>query len=704
MSIGLRTDLQKQILIAGFVVAAGIGNLMSPAGTGSVLVLGGGLLILAFIAPVWALFLFGFMLPFEQPRELAGWGTVYTGEMLLVACLPGIIWNIGKKQTWQDVAHPVAIWILPFTVIIVLSAFYAATPVAMKGTLRWLEFILVLIMGVHILRQGQEAERVLWALMIAAMISALQGVFQTGSGGFTDPQSLKVMTSQGEVIRAGAGFGANTLAVFLGMLLPFAIMAALFHPQGWGRLLGLIGSFIMTAGFLLTFSLTGLVVILTVLIIFLIYICLHSFRFTLWFITFSSLSFVVLMLCQPALFSGPFWQTKLASAQDRFAYAAVCGQLLMQSPWLGIGPGMYRFLAPVLAEGDINPVGLITHPHSLWLTVLVETGICGLAAIIFAGIRGARVIFQDLRQLGPGWPTAAGWALAAGLAGFALANLTEHCLIHDRGMHTALIIAATLVIVRRPSRPAEMEQKHIFETIWQNEKKEDWEKLLAERKGARQPLYELLEKALFQKSCAKIIEIGCGPALDALVLAKDKQREVHALDCSANALKLATAAARQLKRSLKLHHADVRRTGLPAASFDLVFSQGLLEHFPDPQPVWTEMNRLLKPGGFIVVDVPQTLNPYTLIKFWHQWLGDWPWGWETQYTLGDLRSAASQFNLRLIAARGYGYREGPADITAWIRKLFQPCFPEFWKKLERSTGAWWMMNVVVLLQKPEEDK
>jgi hypothetical protein len=32
----------------------------------------------------------------------------------------------------------------------------------------------------------------------------------------------------------------------------------------------------------------------------------------------------------------------------------------------------------------------------------------------------------------------------------------------------------------------------------------------------------------------------------------------------------------------------------------------------------------------MVIDVPQGWNPYTLIKWGHQWLGDWPWGWETQ--------------------------------------------------------------------------
>ena len=148
-----------------------------------------------------------------------------------------------------------------------------------------------------------------------------------------------------------------------------------------------------------------------------------------------------------------------------------------------------------------------------------------------------------------------------------------------------------------------------------------------------------------------------------------------------------------------MHQADVRKTGLLAESFDVIFSQGLLEHFPDPQPVLTEMNRLLKPGGFIIIDVPQTFNPYTLIKLRHRWLGDWPWGWETQYTAGDLRSLAQPFAWKLIQAGGYGYWGGKADILLWLRTKIQPCRPEMWKTLEERYAQYWMMNVVVLFEK-----
>jgi len=69
---------------------------------------------------------------------------------------------------------------------------------------------------------------------------------------------------------------------------------------------------------------------------------------------------------------------------------------------------------------------------------------------------------------------------------------------------------------------------------------------------------------------------------------------------------------------------DVRCTGLASASFDSVFSIGLLEHFSDPKPVLQETLRLLRPGGLaFAVIVPsksilrtahvRVLNPPRLI-------------------------------------------------------------------------------------------
>ena len=49
--------------------------------------------------------------------------------------------------------------------------------------------------------------------------------------------------------------------------------------------------------------------------------------------------------------------------------------------------------------------------------------------------------------------------------------------------------------------------------------------------------------------------------------------------------------------------ADARILPFKNASFEVVLSGGLLEHFPDPLPVLTEMVRILRPGGIFYADV-----------------------------------------------------------------------------------------------------
>ncbi len=696
----------RREVLAGIIVVAAAGAwLCAPETVWAALLLGASTLLLACVAPVWALVLLAWTAPLEQARELEIWGTVYTTEILLVACLVGGFWNILRTRAWQRALVPVKTWILPFAAIVLASACLAGTAIAWKGALRWMEFILVLMLGVHLLRRGRDAERILWALVLAAMFSAWQGLTQTSSATAAHPELTRMIIGQVEVTRAAAGFGANTLAVFLALMLPFTAGAALFHARGLARLIGLIGSGLLTAGFLAAFSFTGIMAVgvATAVIFILFWLENYSYRIKLLIL----LLLVILLLAglYSEVLSFSFWKFKLASWHNRLEYAGVAGRLFQQAPWLGIGPGMYRFLAPALANGNVNPIGFITHPHMLWLSILAETGILGLIAISWAVWRGAVYMVKKAQHLEPGWPAAGAWAMMAGLAGFAVANLTEHCLIHDRGVHAALALAATLVWVRRPPRSRRPEPRGVFESTWYPttvEPHTDWHKIMQERVQGRARLYELLEKALAEKSGkeeAKILELGCGPALDALWLASQPGRQIHVVDNSARAIHLAQSASQALQRSLSLHRADVRRTGLPDQAFDLVFSQGLLEHFPDPAPVWKESVRLLKPGGYLVVDVPQVLNPYTLIKLWHQWRGNWLWGWETQYTLGGLRMEAQRYGLRLAAVRGYGYQGGTFDLTSWIKNIFEPRFPNAWQIWERTTGAWWMMNVVGLFRK-----
>lgn len=82
--------------------------------------------------------------------------------------------------------------------------------------------------------------------------------------------------------------------------------------------------------------------------------------------------------------------------------------------------------------------------------------------------------------------------------------------------------------------------------------------------------------------------------------------------------------------------ADALCSPLPDNSFDIVFHQGLLEHFTSPLLLLQENHRILKKGGLLLVDVPQTLHIYTLIKHKLMLFGLWFAGWERQFTVASL--------------------------------------------------------------------
>ncbi|MEW6516876.1 MAG: O-antigen ligase family protein [candidate division FCPU426 bacterium] len=430
-------------LAAGLVWFLGRGSAMAD------MVLGAAALLLGFMAPCWLPALWVFCLPFEYAREFGGLLTVYTGEMLLLAALPGAAWHWFRQPSWRAQILSALGWFWPFVLVLALSAWLAQAPAAWRGLLRWWEFLLAFLLTLGWLRRSRDAERVFWAMIAAAVISAWTGVAEVAAGAGARPELTRISLAAGDTVRAAAGFGANALAMYLALLLPFSAAAALFHPRPWGRLAGLLACACMTAGFLMTFSLTGWLAVACAAAVLLGWAACEQPRWGLWTTIIALAGAALFIGLKPELLSGPFWEDKLSSWQDRWDYLFVSGRMLATSPWLGIGPGMYRHVAPLWGSGSVNPIGLLTHPHSLWLTVLVETGAAGLAAVGLAVWRYVARMAGYLRRLPAGWPQAAGWALAAGLAGFFAANFTEQGLVHDRGMHAAVAAAAALAWLRR---------------------------------------------------------------------------------------------------------------------------------------------------------------------------------------------------------------------------------------------------------------
>lgn len=137
---------------------------------------------------------------------------------------------------------------------------------------------------------------------------------------------------------------------------------------------------------------------------------------------------------------------------------------------------------------------------------------------------------------------------------------------------------------------------------------------------------------------ARILEIGAGTGRDSAALAARGARVV-ALDASPESLRLIARADPGLV-GRGIVGGDAFHLPFSDAAFDAVFHQGVLEHFGNPAAFLDENRRVTRPGGLLVVDVPQTWHPWTVLKRAAIRVDRWFAGWETDFTVDRLERLA----------------------------------------------------------------
>jgi ubiquinone/menaquinone biosynthesis C-methylase UbiE len=93
-----------------------------------------------------------------------------------------------------------------------------------------------------------------------------------------------------------------------------------------------------------------------------------------------------------------------------------------------------------------------------------------------------------------------------------------------------------------------------------------------------------------------VLELGCGAAQWSIALARRGAR-CTGLDISETQLAFAREKVREAGVEVRLVHASGDASGLPDASFDLVFADHGAPGFADPRRVVPEVARLLRPRG-----------------------------------------------------------------------------------------------------------
>jgi ubiquinone/menaquinone biosynthesis C-methylase UbiE len=101
---------------------------------------------------------------------------------------------------------------------------------------------------------------------------------------------------------------------------------------------------------------------------------------------------------------------------------------------------------------------------------------------------------------------------------------------------------------------------------------------------------------------ARILEVGCGAGLMSVELAVDGYT-IDAMDSTSSMLHNTQKNARVqgVKNRIRLHLADVHALPFEASTFDLVIAIGVLPWLHSERVGLEEMQRVLKPGGYLLI-------------------------------------------------------------------------------------------------------
>lgn len=272
------------------------------------------------------------------------------------------------------------------------------------------------------------------------------------------------------------------------------------------------------------------------------------------------------------------------------------------------------------------------------------------------------------------------------------------------------------------NRPSELRQD--YDKVWTRwAAEQDLDLAVAEHRLSRRPFLDLLRGLIAAlPGRAALAELGCGTAIDLAILSQELKAPLFvASDISFRAMTIARGISSRLDADLRCLASDLARCPFGDASLDLVFTQGVLEHFPDPLPLFREQIRILREGGTLVVNVPQRYTGYTLHKRRAMRRGEWTLGWETEFSCAELRRIGRQLGLMETGVMGYGYwlsRSEPLfvlrDLAGKVyRALALPrtgpaglplrLYDGLWGFLERHWGHYFMKNLVVVFRKPPHD-
>lgn len=258
-----------------------------------------------------------------------------------------------------------------------------------------------------------------------------------------------------------------------------------------------------------------------------------------------------------------------------------------------------------------------------------------------------------------------------------------------------------------------------YEKIWSAfSGRDNFAHILRNRVSARRKYLEILLKCIPRHPVPVVLEVGCGAGTEVNIL---KFRRPKTIALATDIVFDSAAAARSISglfdQRIDVFVSDTMHLPLRDECANLVFSQGLVEHFPRPDRVVMEQSRVLRKGGFLIVNVPQKYTGYTVMKRRQMARSQWDLGWEREFSAAELRALSRGLRLRERAVLGYQYWRSWREPAFVLRDLYEkfhrrnplsdrPVFDflrsvyeAIWLALEKKWGHMFMQNIVMVFEK-----
>ncbi len=168
--------------------------------------------------------------------------------------------------------------------------------------------------------------------------------------------------------------------------------------------------------------------------------------------------------------------------------------------------------------------------------------------------------------------------------------------------------------------------------------------------GAR---WRLLASTLSQHRVRSVLDAGCGDGWFTSELHK-RGFEVVGMDISGSALEVACRRFPHL--ALQRYPLDRRGWPFRTGQFDAVFASEVVEHIYDVGTMFAEMNRVLRPGGLVIITTPYhgLIKNLFIVLFGFERHFNVEGGHIRFFTVRSCHAVLEKYGFEVIKIRYYG--------------------------------------------------